>query len=83
MWDLLAHATKHGWSLVALEQKRLHGLLDAPESAILAVARSHELDLSCASFEVAFGLCDRPAAQTLGTILTRASCTALRRAASC
>jgi hypothetical protein len=40
MWDLLAHATKHGWSLVALEHKRLHGLLDAPESAILAVARS-------------------------------------------
>jgi hypothetical protein len=33
---MLAHATKHGWSLVALEQTRLHGLLDAPESAILS-----------------------------------------------
>jgi hypothetical protein len=40
IWDLLAHATKHGWSLVALEQKRLHGLLDAPEIAILTIART-------------------------------------------
>jgi hypothetical protein len=29
------------------------------------------------------GLCDRPAAQTLGTILTRASCTALSPSVSC
>ena len=38
IWDLLAHATKHGrsrWS-----RKRLHGLLDAPENAILAIART-------------------------------------------
>jgi hypothetical protein len=32
---------------------------------------------------VAFGLCDRPDSQTPGTILTRASCTAFRRSASC
>ena len=49
IWDLLAHATKHGWSLVALEQKRLHGLLDAPESAIWRLPEPHDLDLSCAS----------------------------------